>query len=1065
MAESNTAPTGEGRPWKRGPLAWMAENSVAANLVMIVLIFGGLVMLPGVKQEVFPEVDLDTVSVNVPYPGATPAEVEHGVVLAVEEAIQGIDGVEEIRSVASEGQARITAELFLGTDKDRALNDIKNAVDRITSFPEDVERPVFSVGSNRREVISVIIYGDHDRKSLKQMAEQARSELLTDERITMVQIEGLPPPEISIEIPQANLRRYGLTIDEISRVVNRSTVEIPSGSVDTPKGEVLLRTTERRDEGEEFRNLPVISRPDGAEVPLRKLGHVVDGFRDVDREAYFNGRNAVRLRVFRLGEQTPLDVSDAVHQFVEAQRQEWPSEVKLAIWNDFSEIYNQRVGLLLKNGFLGLLLVLAILGSFLHLRLAFWVAMGIAISFVGVFLFVPALGVSINMISLFAFLLAIGIVVDDAIVVGEAIHKHRSDGKPPLRSAIDGVREVATPVVFSVLTTVIAFTPMLFVPGVTGKFFLNIPLIVIPILLLSLIESFFVLPAHLAHHGDTTTTNRIAMWVNNRQERFSAMIQRFIERQYAPFARSLLAHRYITLTLALALLVLTAGFVAGGRIGFNFLPKIEGDIVRASAELPFGAPADETRAVMRKLVKEGRDILGEYGGERHVDRGILAQLGELGAGEVNARGGRNATGSHLASVAISLVPPSERDFGASEFAKKWRQRVGELPGVERLSFSFNLGVQAGAKVAIELSHRDRKKLHAAASQLAETLGTYDGVFDIDDGFQRGKEQLDLQLKPAGRSLGLTEQGLARQVRGAFFGSEAERQQRGRDELRIYVRRPEKERNSEYFVENLIIQTPGGGEMPLRQAAVVQRESSFTQIEREQGRRMVDVTADVNPEVITGGEVTGNVVEEVLPQLMKDFPGLSYELSGEQQQQAEAMSSLRRGLVLAVFAIFAIIAVSFGSYLQPLLIMAAIPFGIVGAIAGHFIMGYNLSFISVFGMVALSGVVVNDSLVLITVINEHYRNGEPLLVSITQGCVRRFRPILLTSLTTFFGLLPMIFETSVQARFLIPMAISLGFGVLFVTVITLIIVPAAYAVMEDLRGLVSKPREKPQTAPH
>lgn len=1051
----SAAERSEEKRWRSGPLAWMAENSVTANLLMLVLVVGGLLFVGRIKQEVFPETTLDFVTVTVAYPGASPAEVEQGIVLAVEEAIQGIDGVKEVRSVAMENTGTVTAELLLGADPDQALNDIKSAVDRITSFPREAEEPVISVSSNRREVVSLVLHGNLDRKSLHRLAERVRSELLLDRRITVVEISGLPPPEISIEISQEQLRRYGLSLEEIASRVRAASIELGGGGVKTPGGEILLRTSERRDLGEEFERITVVSHPDGTVLRLGELGEVIDGFRDTDQEAYYNGERAVRLAVFRVGEQTPIEISEAVRGYVERASVQLPNSVQMAIWNDSSELYEDRLRLLLRNGFLGMVLVLLVLGLFLQLRLAFWVMLGMAASFVGAFLFMPALGVSINMISLFAFLLVLGIVVDDAIVVGEAIYYQARSGRGPLEAAVLGVREVAGPVTFSVVTTVFAFLPLLFVPGVTGKFFSNIPLIVIPILLLSLFESVFILPAHLAYHGGSSGRTGLLGRIHRMQQRFSDWVEHFVERRYGPMAERMLKHRYATAAISLAILILALGLIGGGRVKFHYFPNIEGDIIRANVALPFGAPVQQTRDVLEELMSGLDRVVKPLGGEERLVRGIYAEVGRSGVGEMNLQGGTPESGSHLASVAVFLVGASDREITAAELARRWRREVGEVPGVERLAFTYGVGPPTGAKVSIELAHRDSETLRTAAARLAGSLETYEGVFDIDDGFSLGKEQLDLRLKPAARAFGVTEQDLARQVRSAFFGAEALRQQRGRDEVRVYVRRPERERESEFFVKDLKVRTPGGGEIPLDQAADIKRTRSYTEIQREQGRQVVIVSADVDPEVTSGGAVTADIKTSILPELIEDFPGLTYELSGEQQEQEEAIASLKTGVALAFFGIFALLAVAFRSYAQPAIVLFAIPFGVVGAMIGHVIMGYDMSLISIFGIVALSGVVVNDSLVLITAINQLKREGRSPLEAVSQGSIRRFRAIWLTSLTTFFGLAPMIFETSMQARFLIPMAISLGFGVLFATLITLVLVPAAYLIVEDARVLAAR----------
>lgn len=1041
---------------RRGPLAYMARHRVAPNLLLLVLLAGGLVVAPSIEQEVFPELTLDFVTVEIPYPGADPEEVEQGVVLAVEEAARGIDGVETVRSVAAEGVGTVQAELFVGVDPQRVRDEIESAIGRITSFPREAERPIVSVGSNRREVVSLVVHGDLSRRSLHALAEQVRADLLRDGRVTVVDIVGLPPPIIAVEVPQARLRRYGLTLGEVAaRVRAAAAADVPGGALETPGGEVLLRTRARRDGAAELARLPIVVAPDGTRVPLGDLATVTDGFRETgpeaDREAWFDGQRAVRLRVYRVAGQSPREVSAAVRESLESLRRRLPPAVGVAIWNDWSEVYRDRVTLLLKNGALGAALVLSLLGLFLRPRLAFWVTAGMVASFVGALLFLPALDVTLNMISLFAFLLALGIVVDDAIVVGEAIHARVAD-RDRLGAAVAGVREVARPVVFAVLTTIIAFLPMVFVPGVSGKLFRNIPLVVIPILVISLVESLFILPSHLAHGRPASPS-----W----QQRFSAGMERLIRRRYAPLVRALLRRRYLTLAAGVGLLTLTVGWVAGGRMAFDFLPKIEGDVVTASVELPAGARVEDTRRVVGRLVAAARAALEAAGGEDALSRGIYAEIGGTatdvgGPDEAASRAG----GGHRAEVAVFLVPAGERALTASAFTRAWRRRAGEIPGVERLAFHYGIGPPAGAEVALELSHPDPRTLERAAGRLAGALATYAGVSDIDDGFDAGVEQVDLVLRPGARALGLSDAALGRQVRHAFHGAEALRRQRGREELRVMVRRPAAERDSLHHLEDLVIRTPGGGEVPLAEAARVVRTRAPMAMRREGGRRVARVTADVDPRVTTGDRVMAHLEADVLPALGADFPGLRWERAGEAQEQDESLAALGRGSLLALFAMYALMALAFRSYAEPLIVLLAIPFGLMGAIAGHLLMGHGLSLISLLGMIALAGVVVNDALVLIAAIHERRRGGEPAIEAVTAAAVRRFRPILLTSLTTFFGLAPMIVETSVQARFLIPMAIALGIGVLFVTPLVLTLVPAAWLALDDLRRAARRRRRGP-----
>ncbi len=1043
----------------KGPLAWMAGNRVAANLFMVFLLVGGLLSIPRITQEVFPEVTLDLVIITVPYPGSGPEEVEQGVVLAIEEAVRGIDGVRDVRSVAAEGAASVTVELFTGAAAQRILNDITSAVERIATFPADAERPVISLATTRLEVVSALLYGNADARVLLRLAERLREDLLNHPGITSVELTGLPPPEIRVEVSRENLRRYGFTLDAVASVIADASVDLPGGSLETPGGEVLLRTGERLDLAEDFADIILVGGPDGAIVRLGEVADVKDTLREQNLEAYYNGMRAARLRIFRVGEQTPLDVADAVSEVVASARKELPPGMRLALWDDSSEIYADRISLLIRNGFLGLALVLLVLGMFLRPRLAFWVTAGIAVSFMGAFLVMPTLGVSINMISLFAFILVLGIVVDDAIVVGESIFRQTREGRRGLDAAVRGVREVATPVVFSVLTTVLAFSPMLFVPGTSGEFFANIPLIVIPILLLSLGESLFILPAHLSHvradDGEAQDSNDggagILKRISRGRRKLSQGVERFVEVKYEPIIRRILEYRTTAVAAAFSLLIVTVAFVAGGRLPWKFFPDIEGDTVVASLELPFGVPVDETRRAMQRLVTSARavaaDVDSDSGRSDSLITGIYSVLGGV-AEEGNFGATDPADASHTATVSVALAPSGERPFSAAEFGRRWRNEIGEILGAERLVFTSEIGPPPEAPVAFELSHTDYASLRRAADELAATLGTYNGVVDVDAGFDRGKEEIALTLTPTARALGLSEADLARQVRSAFYGAEALRRQRGREELRVMVRLPVSQRRSEFDVENLIIRAPEGGEILLRQAAEITRDPAPTDIVRSDGRRVVEVTADVEPGV-TAGQVIASVQEEVLPELLSRYPGLSYGLAGEQEQQMEALGALRTGGGVALMAIYVLLAVAFKSYSQPLVVMLAIPFGMVGAIGGHVLMGYGLTLVSILGMTALAGVVVNDSLVLIASINSSRAAGLSPLDAVVAGGKRRFRPVMLTSLTTFFGLSPMIFETSVQARFLVPMAISLGFGVLFVTVIALILVPVVYLLLEDI----------------
>ncbi len=1027
----------------KGPIEWLARNPIAANLLMVVLLLGGLISTRDVRQEVFPEITREMVRVHVSYPGASPDEVEQGAVLAIEEAIRAVDGVEEIRSRASEGGGVVTADLLRGANVQQALNDIKSEVDRVTTFPADVERPVITIPSNRQQVISVIIHGDQPRSTLKSLAEDARRALLSNHEISVVEVLGVPPPEISIEVPQESLRRYRLTLDGIAAAVARASVDMPGGAIRTHSGEILIRTTERRQEGEQFRNVVIKSNPDGSKVTVGEVATIRDAYRETDEAAFFDGVPAVRLEIFRVGDQTPLDVAKIVKDFVSGRDGAVPG-VSYTIWNDQSEIYESRMNLLLDNALLGFLFVLAVLGLFLQPRLAFWVTLGIPISFLGAILLMPAMDVSVNMISLFAFLLALGIVVDDAIVVGESVHAERRKTTDPIRAAILGTRRVAVPVVFAVLTTVVAFTPMLFLPDDTGKLFSNIPLIVIPILLISLVEALGILPAHLAH-----SKRESAGWMARfeaTQDRFSVWFERIVDTHYRRIIASLVANRYLTVAVGAGVLLLTGSLVASGLVRFNYMPKIEGDQVAVTVQMPFGTRVEETQRAAELIAEAGREVLRTEAED--ISTGMYMHIGTVVTGG-GPEGTRTRTGGHLASIVMGLVPLDQRQATSRDLAARWRKRVGDIAGPERISVQFAVGPGSDASFQIELRHPDRGTLRRAAADMANVFSSYQGVHDIDDGFEEGKPQFDVTLKPAARALGVTERDLARQLRSAFYGAEAQRDQRGSDELRVFVRRPRHERESLFHLERFLVRTPEGGEVPLRLAADLKRGESYTLIERENASRAVDVSAEVDVEVTTPTDLMRDIEKKTIPRLLEEYPGLTWEKSGQQMRQERSFAALSTGLVVALLIMFSLLALAFRSYVQPVIILLAIPFGMVGAVGGHLLMGYDLSVVSVLGIVALSGVVVNDSLVLVAAANDYRRSGLAARPAVVEAGVRRFRAVLLTSLTTFVGLAPIMLETSLQARFLIPMALSLGFGVLFVTFIALGLVPALFAIVDDL----------------
>ena len=1045
----------------KGAVKWMATNHVAANLLMLVLIIGGIIMAPSIKQEIFPEVSLDRVSVSVAYPGAGPEEVEEGIILKIEESLTAVDGIKQLKSSASEGSGSVIAEVYAGENVDLVLQDIKSEVDRITTFPEDAEKPVISKLSNRREVISVVVYGEADEQVLREQAELIRDDLLEYPNITQVELSGVRDLEITVEIPQDTLLRYNLTLEQVAAAINAASLDLPGGTVKTSGGEILLRTKERRYWGPEYEDITILANADGTRVRLGDIAKVIDGFADSETYGRFDGKPAAMVQVFRIGEQKPTEISEQVIKYVEQKSQQLPASLQLSIWNDTTEIFNSRMTLLQKNALLGLTLVIIILGLFLEIRLAAWVMLGIPISFFGTLFLMPWLGVSINMVSLFAFILALGILVDDAIVVGENIFEHRQRGKPYVNAAIDGALEVAVPVTFSILTTVAAFLPLIYVSGMMGKFINVIPIIVITLLLASLVESLLVLPAHLSFGKSRKTGSGLLGRIDRMRQWFGAGLERFINGPYLWMLKLNLNFRYASLALGIVALLLTLGVVKNGLLKFTFMPEVDGDRITVAIQMHQGVPIEETERVAERVLTAGMETVADFDAGLPEGQSIMRNLYALAGGSIaggGPGGGSGATASNLATIAMFLTKSEDRGIPATEVSAAWRKKLGEIPGLDSITFRSSL-VRLGANIDVQLAHTDFEVLEKASDRVRALLEEYQGVSDIEDTYSRGKREIKLQLKPAARTLGVTETELGRQVRAAFYGAEALRLQRGRNELKVMVRYPEADRRELWNFETMRIHTPSGGEIPLLQAADIIEGHGFSVINRTDRKRVINVSAAVDEEQGNARQIIADLQQNLLPQLVSDYPGLSWDMEGEEKERKESIGSMLKGFELALVAIFTLLAIPFRSYSQPLLIMAAIPFGMIGAVLGHIIMGYNLSLLSMFGLVALSGVVVNDSLLLIDKINSNHRDeGMSLYDAIISAGSRRFRPILLTSLTTFFGLMPMIMETSVQAKFLVPMAISLGFGILFATGITLLLIPVLYLILEDFRRMVGLKEE-------
>lgn len=1029
-----------------GAIAWMAKHSVAANLAMIIFLIGGFLALGFTRQEVFPEFEVDVVNVGVTYPGASPEEVEAGILLSIEDAVSGLEGVDDVSSNAKEGAGSVAVYGAVDVDVKRLAQDVQKQVDRIATFPKDAEKPRITIISQRQSVVSVVIYGQTKDRVLHELAEQFRDRLLQDPDISHVELAGVKPLEIAIEVPQENLRRYGLSLGDIAEKLTNANVDLPAGSIKTNSSEILIRTKERRDYGYQYLKLPIITTKDGSSLLLGDIAKITDGYDQSDYYATYNGKPAVLVDIASNKAQSPLHISELAKHYVAGFASELPAGVSAEIRADASSDYGQRIDLLVSNSVMGLLLVFGLLSLFLELRLAFWVMMGIPVSFLGSFLILLGLDVSLNMISLFAFIIVLGIVVDDAIVVGENVYRYRQMGLSPIRAAIEGTREVAAPVTYSILTNVATFVPLLFIPGFTGKIFAVIPVVVITVFLMSLFESLFILPNHLAHVPIAPGRGFFGL-VHRRQQRFSHAFSVWVRTRYSPFLSMALRHRYLASVISLCLLSLTLSYALSGRMGMTLFPKTEADFAQVSVTMPFGTPISQTEAVVRKLVEAAQRVAARTPDGDKLLSGLFAELGTVNR--------QKNMGSHLASVRAYLAPPDVRNkiLTTDAFVNAWRNEAGAIPGLESILFESDAGGPgSGTAITVELNHRDIEVLRQAGEELAAALAGYPTAHDINDGFSSGKEQLDIKILPEGKSLGFTAQTVARQIRDAYYGAEVMRQQRGRNELKIMVRLPAAERAAEQNLGDLILWTAGGKEIPLEDVVEIQRGRAYTEINRRNGRRIIQVKAGVTP-ASKAGEIINDLVATELPRLEQKFPGLSYSFEGSQADMRKSLGSLKLGFAFAVLGVYALLALPFHSYLLPLIVIFSIPFGIIGAIFGHLLMGFELSVLSMLGIVALSGIAVNDALVLIEHAAQLRLNPACSAVrAIKKACVQRFRPVILTTVTTFGGLMPMIFETSRQARMLVPMAISIGFGILFATVITLVFIPALYLIVEDVKKL-------------
>ncbi len=1037
MTTQGTQDTRHG--WYGGIIGWFARNSVAANLLMWSLIVGGAFTAWTITKEVQPRIETSYVTVSVPYRGATPRDVEQGVLIKIEEAIQDLEGIREIISTAREGSGTVTVEIEPEFDISEALDNIKNRVDAIATFPAETEQPSYRRNVWTQEVMWVSVFGDVPERTLKEIGRQIRDEIIALPHVTQANLVGDRAYEIGIEVREETLRAYGLTLAEVASAVRQSSMDLPGGRIEASGGDILLRTMGQAYVGRDFSDIVIRSNPDGSRIVLSDIAEINDGFVERDRYARHNGRPTVAIRVLSIGEQDALAAARDVREFITERTRTLPEGISIEWWGDSSFYLQDRLTMMSKNLVVGAVLVFLILTLFLRLKLAFWVMVGLLVAFAGTLFLLPVVGVTINLISLFGFLVVLGIVVDDAIIMGESAYTEIREKGHSADHVVDGVMKVAIPATFGVLTTIAAFVPILMVSGISGQFFAPIGWVVVLALVMSLLESKLILPAHLAHmrvkQYEPDTHNRLIRF----QRGFSDNLFRFVDRIYLPSLQVMLRNRYITLAGFVGALVLSIGFIVGPYMRVVMFPDIAGDFMRANLEMNEGTPAYVTHNALDHL----RTSLAEVDEEMQQELDLEGPIVRV----VFAWSGSDTSGEML----VELHKTDDPRLGTQELERRWRERVGQIAGARGLRIGGAGGPGGdGPDLSFQLVGKNLVQLESAATELENAVRRFEGVYDVRNSYDGGIRELQLQIRPEAEAIGLSQQDLARQVRQAFFGEEVQRIQRGQDDVRVMVRYPREQRTSQGYLEEMRIRTPAGEEIPFRAVADIEMGQSPSSIRRYNRERSISVSARIDKDIAEPGEISRQMISEIMPRIIANHSGINYRLAGQSRDSQELTAELLAGTIFALFLIYALIAVPLRSYLQPLLIMSVIPFGTIGAVIGHWILGIPVSLLSMFGIIALAGVVVNDSLILVDFVNHHRKHGQSRIDAALKAARARFRPIVLTSATTFLGLAPIVFfEKSLQAQLVVPMAASLAFGILFATIITLALIPTLYLIGDDI----------------
>lgn len=1030
---------------QKGLIAWFARNSVAANLLMFIIIITGVFSLLTIKKQMFPDIQINTITIRVPYLGAAPQEVEEGVIDKIEEALENIDGLKKVTAIASESIATVNIEVENDYDVQEVMDEVKVQVDSISSFPAQTERPVIYRNKMQNNVMWVSVHGDASERSLKEFAKSVRDEIKMKGLASKVEIMGGREYEIAIEISEASLQQYGLTFEQVSNAIKISSLDLPGGSIKSDQGDILLRTKSQAYRGSEFKQIPLLTRADGSRLTLGEVATVRDGFVEQEFLSEFDGNNSINIKIDAVGDESVLKIADDIKNYVAQKKLELPDSVNLDWWGDSAYYLQGRLDLMSDNLLMGALLVLVALTLFLELKVAFWVMVGIPICFLGAIALMPMdmFNVSINMLSLFAFILVLGIVVDDAIIIGESAYTEIEHRGLSIDSVVTGAKRVAMPATFGVLTTIAAFSPMLMVSGMMGAFWGSIAWVVILTLAFSLIESKWILPAHLSKMKLKVQGESSGPLVKIRQS-INKRLKHFIDTKYKPLLELSVHYRYTTLALFFAIFLVVVGFIGGGYVRWIFFPQVPSDFLQARIVMEEGTSSASTKAaitaVENAIFKVGKQYETEQG--NNVVKHALAFT----------------QGTTAGTVFVELKKPEESEIDSFEVIEAWRKALPDIPSLKYTDIGGAMGF-SGPDLSFQLRSTSLEDLKRATKELKDKIAEFEGVDDLQDSLSGGNQEVVLNIKPAANAYGLNQLSISSQVRQGFYGAEAQRIQRDGEEIKVMVRYPKDERSSLGNLESMRLRTPDGGEVPFTMVADYDLQPSYSSITRIDGMRSVNVTAKVDKRIAEPGKIVNQVLTTVIPEIVSKYPTVSSALDGASKDEAESMLDLAKAAVFALFCIYALMAIPLKSYSQPLIIMSVIPFGLIGAILGHMMLGMDLSILSMFGIIALAGVVVNDSLIMVDFVNRARASGVLIKKAAIETGTQRFRAIILTSLTTFLGLAPIIFfEKSLQAKIVIPMATSLAFGIIFATIITLILIPALYVILDDLKRLFGRKGE-------